>query len=27
VFAALTEYLWKLTWKWARWSHSNKPGH
>jgi RNA-directed DNA polymerase len=21
VFAALTEYLWKLTYKWACWSH------
>jgi RNA-directed DNA polymerase len=25
VFSSLTEYLWKLTWKWARWSHPNKP--
>ena len=25
VFAALTEYLWKLTYKWACWSHPNKP--
>lgn len=25
VFHALTEYLWKLTYKWARWSHPNKP--
>jgi RNA-directed DNA polymerase len=25
VFAALTGYLWKLTYKWARWSHQNKP--
>ena len=24
-FAALTDYLWKLTYKWARWSHQNKP--
>ena len=25
VFHALTEYLWKLTYKWACWSHPNKP--
>ena len=25
VFNALTEYLWKLTYKWACWSHPNKP--
>ncbi len=25
VFAALTDYLWKLTCKWACWSHPNKP--
>jgi RNA-directed DNA polymerase len=25
VFSALTEYLWKLTYKWACWSHPNKP--
>ncbi len=25
VFRALTEYLWKLTYKWACWSHPNKP--
>jgi RNA-directed DNA polymerase len=25
VFAALTGYLWKLTYKWACWSHPNKP--
>ena len=25
VFHALTDYLWKLTYKWARWSHQNKP--
>src|ERR1019366_4817985 len=25
VFAALTGYLWKLTCKWACWSHPNKP--
>src|SRR6266571_5283684 len=25
VFAALTAYLWRLTWKWACWSHPNKP--
>ena len=25
VFHALTDYLWKLTCKWARWSHQNKP--
>jgi RNA-directed DNA polymerase len=24
VFAALTEYLWKLAYKWACWSHPNK---
>jgi RNA-directed DNA polymerase len=24
-FAALTDYLWKLTYKWACWSHPNKP--
>ena len=24
-FAALTDYLWKLTYKWACWSHANKP--
>ena len=27
VFAALTDYLWKLTYKWACWSHPNKPKH
>ena len=27
VFAALTDYLWKLTYKWACWSHPNKPRH
>jgi RNA-directed DNA polymerase len=27
VFSALTGYLWKLTYKWARWSHQNKPRH
>jgi len=27
VFAALTTYLWKLTYKWACWSHPNKPKH
>ena len=27
VFAALTDYLWKLTCKWACWSHPNKPKH
>ena len=27
VFAALTDYLWKLTYKWACWSHANKPKH
>ena len=26
VFAALTDYLWKLAYKWACWSHPNKPG-
>ena len=25
VFSALTAYLWKLTYKWACWSHPNKP--
>jgi RNA-directed DNA polymerase len=25
VFAALGNYLWKLTYKWACWTHSNKP--
>jgi RNA-directed DNA polymerase len=25
VFSALTDYLWRLTCKWACWSHSNKP--
>jgi RNA-directed DNA polymerase len=25
VFHALTEYLWKLAYKWACWSHPNKP--
>jgi len=25
VLAALTGYLWKLTYKWACWSHPNKP--
>jgi RNA-directed DNA polymerase len=25
VFSALDEYLWKLTYKWACWSHPNKP--
>ena len=27
VFAALTDYLWKLTYKRACWSHPNKPRH
>ena len=27
VFAALTDHLWKLTYKWACWSHPNKPRH
>ena len=27
VFAVLTDYLWKLTYKWACWSHPNKPRH
>jgi RNA-directed DNA polymerase len=27
VFSALTDYLWKLTYKWACWSHPNKPRH
>jgi RNA-directed DNA polymerase len=27
VFADLSEYLWKLTYKWACWSHDNKPKH
>ena len=25
VFHVLADYLWKLTWKWACWSHPNKP--
>jgi RNA-directed DNA polymerase len=25
VFHALTDYLWKLTYKWACWSHPNEP--
>jgi RNA-directed DNA polymerase len=25
VFQALTDYLWKLAYKWACWSHPNKP--
>ena len=25
VFSSLTDYMWKLTWKWARHSHQNKP--
>jgi RNA-directed DNA polymerase len=25
VFSALSDYLWKLTYKWACWNHSNKP--
>ena len=25
VFRALDDYLWKLTYKWACWSHSSKP--
>jgi RNA-directed DNA polymerase len=25
VFAALTDYLWKLTYKWACWNHPHKP--
>src|SRR5690349_17725060 len=25
VFAALGNYLWKLTYKWACWTHSKKP--
>jgi RNA-directed DNA polymerase len=25
VFAALSDYLWKLTYKWACWNHPNKP--
>jgi RNA-directed DNA polymerase len=27
VFSALTAYLWRLTWKWACWSHHDKPKH
>ena len=27
VFIALDDYLWKLTYKWATWSHRNKPKH
>jgi RNA-directed DNA polymerase len=26
-FSALDDYLWKLTYKWATWSHANKPKH
>jgi RNA-directed DNA polymerase len=26
VFHSLTDYMWKLTWKWARYSHQNKTG-
>ncbi len=26
-FAALTEYLWKLTYKWACWSHRGATSH
>ena len=26
VFSSLTDYMWKLTWKWARYSHQNKTG-
>ena len=25
VFGSLEDYMWKLTWKWARYSHQNKP--
>ena len=25
VFSALDDYLWKLTYKWATWTHQNKP--
>ena len=25
VFNALDQHLWRLTWKWARFSHQNKP--
>jgi len=25
VFSALDDYLWKLTYKWACWTHPNKP--
>jgi hypothetical protein len=25
VFHALTDYLWRLTYKWACWTHPNKP--
>jgi RNA-directed DNA polymerase len=27
VFAALDYYMWRLTWKWARYRHANKPRH
>jgi RNA-directed DNA polymerase len=27
VFRTLTDYLWKLAYKWACWSHRNKPKH
>jgi RNA-directed DNA polymerase len=26
-FGKLDYYLWRLTWKWARASHPNKPAH
>jgi RNA-directed DNA polymerase len=26
VFSSLADYTWKLTWKWARYSHQNKTG-
>ncbi|MGH3155131.1 MAG: group II intron maturase-specific domain-containing protein [Streptosporangiaceae bacterium] len=27
VFSTLTDHLWKLTYKWACWTHPNKPKH
>jgi RNA-directed DNA polymerase len=27
VFSALSDYLWKLSYKWACWNHPNKPRH
>jgi RNA-directed DNA polymerase len=27
VFSSLDHYMWKLLYKWAKWSHQNKPKH